>query len=69
MTNTRNELDRLQHQIGQANPETRHKMEPQLRRMIERMRLEQLEVSDQTKRLHETLLAEAIEAQFDNMPV
>ncbi|MGX0977530.1 putative N-acetylmannosamine-6-phosphate epimerase [Roseovarius sp. MBR-51] len=69
MTNTCTELDRLQHQIGQADAETRHRMEPQLRRMIERLRAEGLAVPDQTKSLHEVLLCEAIEAQFENMPV
>jgi len=69
MINTRTELDRLEHQIGQANPDIRHKMEPQLRRMIERLRNEGIAVPEATKSLHELLLCEAIEAQFDNMPV
>ncbi|MBC7179062.1 MAG: hypothetical protein KBT70_12460 [Roseovarius sp.] len=69
MTNTRTELDRLEHQIGQANPDIRHKLEPQLRRMIERLHEEGMSVPDETKSLHELLLCEAIEAQFDNMPV
>ncbi|VVT24619.1 conserved hypothetical protein [Roseovarius sp. EC-HK134] len=69
MTNTRTELDRLEHQIGQANPNIRHKLEPQLRRMIARLHDEGIAVPDQTKSLHEMLLCEAIEAQFDNMPV
>lgn len=69
MTNMSTELDRLQHQIGQATAETRHKMEPQLRRLIERMRADGVVVPKRAKCLHEALLCEAIEAQFDNMPV
>ena len=69
MTNTRTELDRLEHQIGQANHDIRHKLEPQLRRMIASLHDEGIAVPDQTKILHEMLLCEAIEAQFDNMPV
>ncbi|MFU8776946.1 MAG: hypothetical protein ACNA7M_04685 [Roseovarius sp.] len=69
MTNTRTELDRLVNQIGQASPDTRHNLEPLLRRMIERLHEEGMAVPDRTKNLHELLLCEAIEAQFDNMPV
>ena len=52
-----------------SNPDTRHKLEPQLRRMIARLHDEGIAVPDETKSLHELLLCEAIEAQFDNMPV
>lgn len=69
MTNISTELDRLQHQIGQADTETRHKLEPQLRRMMERMRAEGHTIPARTKCLHEILLCEAIEAQFENVPV
>ncbi|WP_297769765.1 hypothetical protein [uncultured Roseovarius sp.] len=63
------ELDRLHDQIGQTHVETRYHFEPELRQLIELMRAEGVAVPDKTKRLHETLLCEAIEAQFDNMPV
>lgn len=69
MTNTHTELDRLEHKIAQANPDTRHMLEPQLRRMIEQLHEQGMAVPDETKDLHELLLCEAIEAQFDNMPV
>jgi len=69
MTNTRAELDHLEHTIGQADPDTRHMLEPQLRQMIDRLRAEGMPVPEHTKSLHELLLCEAIEAQFDNMPV
>jgi len=69
MTQTITEFDRLHRQIGDAPAETRHEFEPQLRRLIESLRHNDQIVPDRMKRLHETLLCEAIEAQFENMPV
>ena len=69
MTNTTPELDRLSAQISQADSQTRYRYEPQVRRVIERLNAEGEAVPAATKRLHEELLREAIEAQFDNMPV
>lgn len=69
MTNLTTELARLEHQIGQCEGATRHRYQPQLRRMMERLRSEGEVIPSRTKRLHEQLLCEAIEAQFDNMPV
>jgi hypothetical protein len=37
--------------------------------MIERLRANDLAVPAPVKRLHQILLSEAIEAQFDNLPV
>lgn len=69
MTNLTTELARLEHKIVQADAATRHHYQPQLRRMMERLRAESEEVPTRTKQLHEQLLCQAIEAQFDNMPV
>jgi hypothetical protein len=63
------ELDRLQALIAAAGPETRYRHEPQLRRLIARLREEDRAVPAHLKALHATLLSEAIEAEFDNMPV
>jgi hypothetical protein len=63
------ELDRLQTLIGAAGPEERHHHEPQLRRAIARLREQGCVVPARIKALHATLLSEAIEAEFDNMPV
>lgn len=69
MTNLEAELDRLQSLIGAAALDTRYKHEPQLRRVILGLRGEGRTVPARIKALHETLLSEAIEAEFDNMPV
>ena len=63
------EIDTLQSLIGQADPETRYQHEPDLRHMIERMHANDVAVPAPVKRLHQILLSEAIEAEFDNMPV
>lgn len=69
MTCLRSELDRLEHQIARSNLNNRHQYQPQLRKLILRMEADGAQVPVSAKRLHEDLLCEAIEAQFDNMPV
>lgn len=69
MTSLRDEVDRLQLAIGQADPITRYKHEPDLRHAMDRLRANDVAVPEQVKRLHQILLSEAIEAEFDNMPV
>jgi hypothetical protein len=69
MTNLHAELDRLQTLIGAAAPDTRYRLEPHLRDAITRLRCEGHAVPARIKALHQTLLSEAIEAEFDNMPV
>lgn len=69
MTQSDSELDRLQVAIGGDMPETRYRHEPQLRRVISRLREQGHAVPERIKALHSTLLSEAIEAEFDNMPV
>ncbi len=69
MTDLKTEIDTLQSLIGQADPNTRYRHEPDLRHMIERLRANDVAVPDPVKRLHQILLSEAIEAEFDNMPI
>ncbi|MEI4233360.1 hypothetical protein [Roseovarius sp. D22-M7] len=69
MMDLHTEIDHLQSLIDQADPDTRYKHEPDLRHAIERMRAEDVAVPAPVKRLHQILLSEAIEAEFDNMPV
>lgn len=69
MTDLRMEIDRLQSLIGQADPITRYQHEPDLRHIIERMQASDVAVPAPVKRLHQILLSEAIEAEFDNMPI
>ncbi len=63
------ELDRLQTLIDADGPETRYRHEPSLRHAIERLHDQGEAVPAHIKELHSTLLSEAIEAEFDNMPV
>lgn len=69
MTQLDSELDRLQAVIGADTPETRYRHEPQLRRVIARLREQRRAVPERVRALHALLLSEAIEAEFDNMPV
>ncbi|HAW46987.1 MAG TPA: hypothetical protein DCX34_07075 [Roseovarius sp.] len=69
MTHLDAELDRLQTLVGAAAPETRYRHEPQVRRVIAQLREEGRAVPDSVKALHSKLLSEAIEAEFDNMPI
>jgi|GEM_PF-773425 len=63
------ELDRLQTLICATAPDTRYRLEPQLRKVIVSLRNEGRAVPARIKALHTTLLSEAIEVEFDNMPV
>lgn len=63
------ELDRLQTLIGATAPDTRYRLEPQVRNVIASLRNEGHHVPARIKALHDILLSEAIEAEFDNMPV
>lgn len=69
MIDLKTEIDTIQSLIDQANPDTRYQHEPDLRHMIERLRANDMAVPAPVKRLHQILLSEAIEAEFDNMPV
>lgn len=69
MIDLKAEIDTLQSLIGQANPDTRYQHEPELRHMIERLRDNDVAVPAPVKRLHQILLSEAMEVEFDNMPI
>lgn len=69
MTASITDLDRLQRQIAQAPSDNRYEFEPQLRKTIEDLRRDGGHVPEHIRRLHQTLLCDAIEAQFDNLPV
>ena len=62
-------LDQIRTLIDADSPEIRHCHEPSLRHAIERLQEEGEAVPAHIKELHATLLSEAIEAEFDNMPV
>ena len=69
MINVTAELDQIQTLVGQEGLNTRYRHEPRLRRVIAHLRAEGQAVPPRIKQLHQTLLSEAIEAEFDNMPV
>ncbi|MDR9392983.1 hypothetical protein [Roseovarius sp. SYSU LYC5161] len=69
MTDLKSELDRLIEMIEASDGATRHVHHPALRRLIERMEEAGQKVPCAVQDLDEELLAEAIEAQFDNVPV
>lgn len=69
MINVTAELDQIQTLVGQDGSETRYRHEARLRRVIAHLRAEGQAVPPRVKQLHQTLLSEAIEAEFDNMPV
>ncbi len=69
MSNFDTRLDLLIHKIKQESPSARFRLQPQLGRLIGEMEAQGSKVQRRTKLLNEELLNEAIEAQFDNMPV
>lgn len=69
MINAIAELDQIQTLISQDGPEARYRHEPHLRRVIAHLRAEGQAVPTRVKQLHQALLSEAIEAEFDNMPI
>jgi len=69
MTDLTEQLDQLIERIGSADPCKRHEYQPELCALIDRMREAGLPVPCETLSLRDELVSEAIEAQFDNMPV
>lgn len=69
MTNLNSRLDLLIHKIKQESPSARFRLQPQLNRLITEFEAEGMKVRRDTRLLNEELQIEAIEAQFDNVPV
>lgn len=69
MTDLTTRLLTLKDEIRDANPGTRHAFAPQLAQLIEMMESKRLSVPADIHDLHDDLVNESIEAQFDNMPV
>lgn len=61
--------DELAQQIRQASPEIRLKMQPDFGRVLQELEQAGTAVPARLRNLHEQLLEEAIEAQFDNLPI
>ena len=69
MSNLNTRLDLLIHKIKQESPSARFRLQPQLDRLIHEFEAQGVKVRRDTRLLNEELQNEAIEAQFDNMPV
>lgn len=69
MTDFGTELDRLTRRIKAEAPQARYRHQPQLRQLIQKMEAEGRQVPKPARNLHQELVCEAIEAQFDNLPV
>ncbi len=69
MNNLDNRLDLLIHKIKQETPSARFRLQPQLDRLIYEIEAQGSKVHAGTRLLNKELQDEAIEAQFDNMPV
>lgn len=69
MTTLPEDLNRLYDRIVDTDEGRRYLFQPQLSEMIERMETAGQPVPARIRDLHEDLTADAIEAQFDNMPV
>lgn len=63
------EIEQIYRQISNLERGQRHRLQPQLAGLIDRLRAHEEPVPPELHRLNEELLEEAIEAQFDNMPV
>ena len=62
-------LDDLQKKIDAVSPKERAQFQPELHRLVERIVAAGGEVPARVLDLDTTLTEEAIEAQFDNLPV
>ena len=69
MTRLQTELTALIDRIDATHPEAKHRFHSQLSALIDRMDASGERVPPQARHLAEDLVNDAIEAQFDNMPV
>lgn len=61
--------DEMAMEIREASSEMRLKLQPQFGRVLQELELAGTSVPARLRNLHEQLLEEAIEAQFDNLPI
>ena len=69
MTKLKQELAHLLERISKADEDICYRYQPQLSALIERMDASGERVPPEVRHLEEELTNDAIEAQFDNMPV
>lgn len=63
------QADHLAHEIRRASSSTRLRMQPEFGRVLQELEQAGTAVPARLRNLHEQLLEEAIEAQFDNLPI
>ncbi len=61
--------DQLAQEIRLASAEARLRMQPKLGKVLQELEQAGTAVPARLRNLHEQLLEEAIEAQFDNLPI
>lgn len=63
------EAEQLERKLRGANLETRLVLQPSVTKVIERMHAKGMNIPSRFKRLDAALLEDAVEAQFDNVPI
>ncbi|WP_209505776.1 MULTISPECIES: hypothetical protein [unclassified Ruegeria] len=63
------EAEQLERKLVNAGLETRLALQPSVSKIVDRMRQQGMEVPSRLRRLDAALCEDAIEAQFDNLPV
>ncbi|KIC43833.1 MAG: hypothetical protein AB3N07_04975 [Ruegeria sp.] len=63
------EAEKLEQKLNGACLDTRLALQPSLSQVIESMRASGVQIPSRLRRLDAALCEDAIEAQFDNMPV
>lgn len=69
MSNLSQDVKRLHRQILDLGATERYRLQPRLAGLLGQMRQAGVKIPSEMARLNDELLDEAIEAQFDNMPV
>ncbi|MDF1803160.1 hypothetical protein [Thalassovita sp.] len=62
-------IDQLEQEIAQATDDTRHEIQAELHKTVEKMRLAGLAIPARLKDLDTQAVDEEIEDRFDNMPI
>lgn len=63
------EAEQLEKKLHNANLDTRLALQPSVSRVVDRMRQQGMHIPSRLRRLDASLCEDAIEAQFDNLPV
>lgn len=67
--NLYSEAEQLEQRLQNACLDTRLALQPSVSKVVERMRQQGMHVPSRLRRLDAALCEDAIEAQFDNLPV